>query len=85
MKKLTAIQVKAVIRRRGSWKGFLCPSKCYPNPGHPFNMAMELDMGKYDTLTLPEKIKKFDKIRLEYEIANCNKEVGKIVHFYSAD
>jgi hypothetical protein len=85
MRKVNVTQVKSSIRKRGSWKGFLCPSKCYPNPGSPFNMAMEIDMSRYDTLNLQQKLSKFDKIRLEYELRNCNTETGKRVHFYEAD
>lgn len=86
MKKLTLAQVKAKIKKEGDWKGWLCPSKCYPNPGHPFNLAIKFDTKEFIALRgIQDKLTKLDKTVNEFSYYNCNKEVGTTVHYYEEE
>lgn len=73
--KQTVTQVKAEINKKGFWEGYICPSKCYPAPNHPFNVSIRVRM-----LT----IKELEETINNYAYYNCNYELGYKVHYYKA-
>jgi len=73
MIKQTLTQVRAEIKKNGTWEGWLCPSKCYPSPSHPFNVSILTKIESLDELK--EKVNSFSYY-------NCNYEVGYNVHYY---
>lgn len=82
--KKTKNQVRAALRKNGVWRGFLCPSNCYPNPGHPFNLGLEVhltkDMLEYgDT---DEVVTRLDKVLNAFQYYNCTAETGNKIHYY---
>lgn len=78
MEKLTKSQVVSKIKKEGKWTGWVVPSKSYPNPGHPFNLAVKKTFYAYDIVDT----KDFEKFLNEFSYYNCNAEVGKNIHFY---
>lgn len=73
LKKVTKATIKALIKKEGKANFIICPSKCFPNFGHPFNMACEVTACSVEELE--KKINSF----VYY---NCNNELGNRVHFY---
>jgi len=82
MKKLTKAQVKALIKKQGTVKVWLCPSKAFPNPSHPFNVAGQYDLSSYTLPNLNSKLDHFDRYVNEFQYYNCNSELGNSVHYY---
>lgn len=84
--KVTKSQVKARMKRLGAGEKlvvWLCPSKCRPNPDHPFNVAYRAVLEKYGEW-LPDsgKYRSFDYLVDSFAYYNCNNELGNTVHFY---
>jgi hypothetical protein len=88
MIKLTKTQVIARIKKEGNVKVWLCPSKMYPHPNHPFNMAAECSFTKEDLLPkYPESkeipdLTNFESVINSFSYYNCDSETGNRVHFY---
>jgi hypothetical protein len=72
MKKITKTQLKSMLKK-GETKVWLCPSKCYPNAGHPFNCAIQI------LLTNDSEL---DSIINNFSYYNCDAERGMSVHYY---
>lgn len=72
------------IKEDGKWEGYITPSKCRPNPGNPFNMAMEVSFKRRDLeKEYPEAFDNPFRLKLNaFEFYNCNAETGKEIHFY---
>lgn len=77
LEKITKTQLKSIAKKEGEIKVWLCPSKCYPNPSNPFNVAIEKLFTKDDILT-----EKFEKYLSNFKYYNCDKETGNTVHYY---
>lgn len=82
MKKLTISQVKAMFKKNTNRTIWMVPSKSFPNPGHPFNMAISYNPTKYSLPGLKSVMEHFDKQVTLFRVYNCNAEVGNRVHFY---
>ncbi|PFT50759.1 MULTISPECIES: hypothetical protein [Bacillus cereus group] len=87
--KITKAQVKSIIKKEGAFKGLLCPSKSFPNMGHPFNMAIPVEWTQDDLKTVDvlgnEKegeLSNMERKINEFTYYNCSAEVGKSVHYY---
>ena len=59
----------------------LCPSKCYPNTGHPFNCAIEIQQEKV-IFNREAGIKEWKRIGNEFNYYNCDEERGEKTHYY---
>lgn len=77
MKKLTKTQVKSIAKKQDAVKVWLCPSKCFPNPDSPFNIAIEKEFTADDV-----KTDTFDSFVTTFGHYNCTAETGKTVHYY---
>ena len=77
MKKITKTQVKSIAKKEGSIKVWLCPSKCYPSPENPFNVALEKEFTSEEVLN-----GKFEMYLQTFSYYNCDSELGKTVHYY---
>lgn len=58
----------------------LCPSKCFPNPNHPFDTSLVIRCNRVPERETHEK--DFDAQVNAFWYYNCNAETGKGVHFY---
>lgn len=70
MKKVTKHRVKKVIREKGTWKGMLIPSNCYPGGFWVKGFSVELTQ------------ESLERTINEFEYYNCNSELGYYTHFY---
>lgn len=80
LEKITKTQVKSIAKKKGDIKVWLCPSKCYPNPSNPFNIAIEKVFSKDDILS-----DKFESFLNSFRYYNCNSETGNTVHYYKIE
>lgn len=77
-------QVRAALQKNGVWRGFLCPSKCYPRPGDPMNMAIEVDFS-VDMLEYEYPgavVTPFERVINSFSYYNCDNVRGQFVHYY---
>jgi hypothetical protein len=81
--KQTKTQVLSILRKTGEWQGFLCPSRCFPNIGHPFNMAMACEFDQ-QSLVIEDVngITEFSRTVDSFHYYNCTNETGLRVHYY---
>lgn len=77
LKKVTKSQVEAKLRKGEAVTVWLCPSKAYPNIGHPFNCAIRFIWTPIDFLGL-----EVQRNINSFAYYNCNAELGKTVHYY---
>ena len=82
--KMSVATVKKIIKEKGKWHGYICPSNCYPNIGHPFNLAMEMTFNKKMLKKeRPEDFSTpFEKSLFSFSFYNCTSETGRTIHFY---
>lgn len=84
--KVTKTQLTHLLRKHGekTIKVWMCPSKCYPNPKHPFNMARDYELNEDDLIPLDLNggLNELDRIINGYRYYNCTPETGLRVHFY---
>ncbi|MGE6227610.1 hypothetical protein [Paenibacillus chitinolyticus] len=88
MEKQTIAQVKATIRREGTWTGKLCPSNFYPDS--PWGIAAEKTFTREDLKPINEGRENMPQTEFEsycnsFSYYNCNNEMGKRIHFYRTD
>lgn len=89
MEKVTLAQLRARLRQLKDDEGlavWLCPSKCYPNIGHPFNMAIRV-MFNNEGFRINSPDAAINDITLQqtvdaFHYYNCNSETGNYVHYY---
>lgn len=87
MKKVDKKHVLRKIKEEGYWEGWISPSNFYPNPGHPFNMALR---AKFDKMHLvkekPTSIDTPMELFLnEFEYYNCTEETGTEITYYEEE
>lgn len=83
--KLTKPQVLKKMRELkdgGTFSLFLCPSKCYPSPGHPFNMAIEVEASAKGVYRDGYGWTSLDVVVNDFAYYNCTHETGIRTHFY---
>jgi hypothetical protein len=84
--KLNVRQVKAKINKLGEGEEltiWLCPSKCYPSPFHPFNLAIDIkitNQGVYDPEL--EEYSSLESVVSNFAYYNCTHETGIRTHYY---
>lgn len=86
MEKITKSQVKARMKKLEAGEKlslWLCPSNCYPNIGHPFNCAINVELEKDgEWLQDTEEHRSLDSLINSFSYYNCNAELGNRVHYY---
>lgn len=85
--KVTKSQVKARLKRLASHPGetlilWLCPSKMFPMPGQPFNMALCVEFHSNGVTIYGDDL---EKVINHFAYYNCSAATGNRVHFYTED
>jgi hypothetical protein len=81
--KMTKAQVKAILRKLKEQPTFtditiaMCPSNCHPAYDY-WDISMQWSYHS----DMDKPVSTFDTRVAQYEHYNCNKELGKRVHYY---
>lgn len=89
MEKKTKSQIIALVKRSAEPVTVtLCPSKMYPNPGHPFNMSVAVTLKHEGGEVVhvsnddPNDTQPLETLLNSFSYYNCTAETGKTIHFY---
>ena len=80
--KMTMAQVKAYVRKHGTWDGLIVPSKMYPGANFSQRIHLSLSNGQIvDSSTMQP----FDTMYSAWSYYNTSYELGYYAHFYRID